>query len=492
ANDPFEPAKLGVIPIFEILRRANAMPERLAVLTGSLVIVPRGVLRSIKTVAEELGLDPADFRDKDLKPCPGHIELTSVSGGSAKLIRLITALFIRGDVRILVGTQSLLGQGWDAPALNSLVLASNTASFMLSNQMRGRAIRVDPNAPDKVSNIWHLATIEPEGEGLTQALATALDWGTLNDSGSMGISDIGVVARRFRAFEGISNGDNRLIESGLGRLALDPGLSLAAQNRSTLSLAAGREATAEKWQASLGDAEARSQVRETAAPNYAPRALSWFDTLQALAWTAAGSASVAATNQLRFVESLESFAFVAMGAAGVATVASLPKLAKAARLTWRNGSLEGSLSEVANAVLTGLAEADVISADEFDRARIEVRSSIDGRKDIIVAGVGRATERQVTGAIAEILGPVQNPRYVLVRKSWLGPVSRTDYHAVPTALGSRKEHAEAFAAIWRDKVGSSKLVFTRNAEGRQTLLKARMKSFAAGFQRSVDRRSAWL
>jgi len=53
---------------------------------------------------------------------------------------VITAMFTRGDLRILVGTQSRLGEGWDAPVLNSLVLASNTASFMLSNQMRGRTM----------------------------------------------------------------------------------------------------------------------------------------------------------------------------------------------------------------------------------------------------------------------------------------------------------------------------------------------------------------
>jgi hypothetical protein len=59
-------------------------------------------------------------------------------------------------------------------------------------------------------------------------------------------------------------------------------------------------------------------------------------------------------------------------------------------------------------------------------------------------------------------------------------------------LGNRKEDAEIFARLWRKRVGSSELVYTRSREGRQILLKARMQSFAAGFQRSVDRRSAWL
>lgn len=181
-----------------------------------------------------------------------------------------------------------------------------------------------------------------------------------------------------------------------------------------------------------------------------------------------------------------------MAIAGAATVASLPGLFKAARLAWRNGSLEGSLHQVARAVLVSLAAVGKITHDEAAQADIEVRAGMDGRRDIIVTGVSRATERLLMEAITEILGPVQNPRYLLVRHSWLGALGRVDYHAVPSAIGSRKEDAEIFARVWRKRVGASELVFTRNREGRQTLLKARMQSFAAGFQRSVDRRSAWL
>ena len=121
-----------------------------------------------------------------------------------------------------------------------------------------------------------------------------------------------------------------------------------------------------------------------------------------------------------------------------------------------------------------------------------MRGSIDGRRDIVVHGVSRKTERLVMESIAELLGPVQNPRYLLVRTSRLGWRRRTDYHAVPAVLGEKKKAAELFAKEWRARVGSSRLVFTRTPEGRRILLRARARSFAAGFQRSVDRRSAWL
>ena len=44
---------------------------------------------------------------------------------------------------------------------------------------------------------------------------------------------------------------------------------------------------------------------------------------------------------------------------------------------------------------------------------------------MVLRGVSRSTERQVMQAIAEVLGPIENPRYVLVRTSRLGLRERT-------------------------------------------------------------------
>ena len=111
---------------------------------------------------------------------------------------------------------------------------------------------------------------------------------------------------------------------------------------------------------------------------------------------------------------------------------------------------------------------------------------------MLFRSVSRSVERQVFQALFEVLGTIENPRHLLVRHSWLGWRRRTDYHAVPSALGARKAWAETFAKLWRQKVGPSDLIATRTPLGRRILLRARAKSLAAGFLRSVDRRSAWL
>jgi len=105
---------------------------------------------------------------------------------------------------------------------------------------------------------------------------------------------------------------------------------------------------------------------------------------------------------------------------------------------------------------------------------------------------GTTRERSIfLEALQEILGPVENPRYLLVRKTPLGPLMRKDYHTVPKVLGRRKEWAEHFARMWAGYVGPVNLIYTRNEAGRRLLLKARANSLAAGFQKRAERIRSW-
>jgi hypothetical protein len=95
-------------------------------------------------------------------------------------------------------------------------------------------------------------------------------------------------------------------------------------------------------------------------------------------------------------------------------------------------------------------------------------------------------------SLEEILGPVESPRYILVRKSSFQDfLTRYDYHSVPSILGIRREYAEIFADSWTKFVGEMKLVYTRSREGRLILIKARNHSLSAGFRKSSERVSRW-
>lgn len=106
-------------------------------------------------------------------------------------------------------------------------------------------------------------------------------------------------------------------------------------------------------------------------------------------------------------------------------------------------------------------------------------------------GAAKVERRYFLEAMQEVLGPTDNPRYLLVRRSYLGRLLRVDYHPVPALIGQYKKNAEFFVNRWKVNVGSVDLVYTRRAEGRISLLQARTKSLASAFRKKTDRKSMW-
>lgn len=144
--------------------------------------------------------------------------VVNFKGTNKDKVKIVSSLFEDGLFNILIGTKSLLGEGWDSPCINSLILASFVGSFMLSNQMRGRAIRINKKNPDKVSNIWHLVTIEPDyifEENKVKKIGIFLS----NPKNIIQSIDYETLVRRFDCFMGPSY-DSNSIESGIDRVSV--------------------------------------------------------------------------------------------------------------------------------------------------------------------------------------------------------------------------------------------------------------------------------
>jgi len=95
-------------------------------------------------------------------------------------------------------------------------------------------------------------------------------------------------------------------------------------------------------------------------------------------------------------------------------------------------------------------------------------------------------------ALCEIVAPIDNPRYVIVRKNTFAFfVKQEDYHAVPEVLARKKELAEYFSNQWKQHVGNCDLIFTRSITGRKLILKARVKSLAAQLEEKVQQVNKW-
>ena len=86
-----------------------------------------------------------------------------------------------------------------------------------------------------------------------------------------------------------------------------------------------------------------------------------------------------------------------------------------------------------------------------------------------------------------IVDPIENPRYILVRRQTWKNIRQADYHAVPSIISAKRETVETFAGLWRRYVGDCDIVYTRSIEGRKLLLKAKNASYSSALKRGNAR-----
>src|SRR5699024_10119646 len=62
----------------------------------------------------------------------------------------------------LIGTRALLGEGWDARGINTVVDLTTATTPTAVVQSRGRALRLDPSWPEKTAHTWTVVCVAPE------------------------------------------------------------------------------------------------------------------------------------------------------------------------------------------------------------------------------------------------------------------------------------------------------------------------------------------
>jgi hypothetical protein len=467
---------IGVVPVFETLRRAGIPDLHLGVLCGSLVIIPESSRELVIRTAAAIDLTQDDLTFRALPHNPDYLLVDITGAVHQGSVRLITAVFEQGGISVLIGTKSLLGEGWDAPTINTLILASFVGSYVLSNQMRGRSIRVDPASPAKTANVWHLVCVEPGpfGPGDDYALLT----------------------RRCSAFVGVS-ATSPTIENGTERLGLGnppyTGREIADLNAKTACRALDREGLRRSWDDALASGSIKQMTDGLKADAKSlPRGFVLRNTVVALLFQA-GMWFVTIFSELmrasgRIRSDQDPLAFVAV-IAGLAATVSLPWAVLAVWRFIRHGTPERSMKQIGTAVLEALKYEGSINSASAD-FQVHADHNRDGSVYCWIGGGTGRDQAIFLRALREVLRPVENPRYLLARtRFWR--IFREDYFAVPDLLARKKGCAEIFARNWRSRVGSVQLVYTRTPDGRKVLLRARMHSFAAAFQDRAERVSCW-
>ncbi len=437
---------MGTVPVFEMLRRSCHENVKLAVLTGVLVILPASALEAAQREADGQGVE---CKVKAIENTD-YYEVV-FAGSNKNKVSIITKLFGDGHINILIGTKSLLGEGWDSPNINSLILASFVGSFMLSNQMRGRAIRIDKSKPDKISNIWHLVTLDPLAD--TEEELKGADYETLK--------------RRFECFQAPAyNSDS--IESGVDRLdIIKPPYDetgIAAINADMFSLARNRQGVAERWQGTV-KGKAHPEVMDVCQVPSEVRPVKVYlrNRLHAILLGIAVALGIILMITGGFFGKL-----IGLIIGVVAGVFLIKKLS----FVSNNSSPEKSISCLSRAILSSLK----------DLKEIESRSAklrVSKRGDCIECSLEGATQREksvFSRALTEMLSPIEDPRYILVARETLGHDYSRSY-ACPSVIGNKKENVEILKTHLKKGCGKFDLVYTRNAEGRKALFHCRRNSY---------------
>lgn len=470
--------EIGVVPIFETLRRAAMSGVRLGALSGSVVIVPAAAELMLKQAASKLGVRHGDLSIIPLAHDSGYAMVELHGEYYQGAVRLLTTVFEQGGITVLVGTKSLLGEGWDEPCINTLILASFVGSYVLSNQMRGRSIRVHGGRPRKTANIWHLVCVEP---------------GIFGPGG-----DYELLVRRCRAFVGVSAA-GPMIENGTERLGLgNPPFrseQIVAINSQTCARALDRTGLRQRWLEALNAATSKELAEGLKAPaETLPRAFILTSTIGKVLFQAG---SVFLTF---FLESMHQIAggsaedLLQFGAvvAGGAAVISLPWALLALWRLIRHGTPERSIRQIGQVVLDSLEYEGSISPHVAQERRFTIHANrtSDGSVFCWIGG-GTGQEKAVfLRALQEVFTPLDNPRYLLARQPFWR-IFHEDYFAVPDVFARKKEFAQFFASRWQRFVGPIELVYTRTPHGRGILLRARVHSLAAAFQKRSERVSCW-
>lgn len=455
---------------YGVLETLLAENDDVLLVTGSTVAGSRETLKRLAETVPDVSLkveDEASF-------C-----LLTGRWSSRAWVPHVTRFFEDGGCHVLVGTRGLLGEGWDAQRVTGVVDLTAVTTMTAVVQTRGRALRVDPRAPEKVALNWTVVCVaegHPRGDN---------DWQRL--------------VRKHTGFFGVD--ESGTVVDGVGHI--DPAFSpykpparaeFDAINARMTVRAEQREQIRERWRVGepyddvagrtvrvrpddrslLGTAREPVEVvvRETALEVRHPAPMPWFGRLVIPGWV------VLALGVLAGILT-HGWSLLALVAAPVAYAARISaRVAEGTRLV--AAAMEPpSVARIASALADGLHQAGLIQRDA-DGLVVSVQP--DGEYRAWVEGVPEQESELFATALEELLAPISAPRYMLPRwvvtgreRSWpelarigAGKPILPDgvvWHAVPSVLGTNVTRARMFAQAWDHWVGGGEPVYTGSPEG---------------------------
>jgi hypothetical protein len=379
--------------------------------------------------------------------------VTRITGpwSSRTWVPLATEYFQSGLCRILVGTRALLGEGWDAHSVNTIVDLTNATTPGAVVQLRGRGLRLDPDRPDKTANNWTVVCAtdaHPKG---------AADW-----------------QRFVRKHEGhLATTESGDVVSGIGHV--DPAFSpyspppadtFHAVNAAMLTRAGDRDRTRERW--SIGQPYTDElmhtiRIRATRAPLRPPPG-------RPLPHPAPSGIEASRARRLLLWFTIPAAVRLLADAAGPPPISSFA-------YTVADSMHECGLSPHGAQAVHAAVEPD-------------------GTYRLELADVPTATSLSFTRALDELISPILEPRWLIPRyeltalpadprerravaRAWLrgrAPRNAVVYHPVPALFARSARRLEAFAGHWHRWISPGAPLAADSLEGQGILVAVRGNS----------------
>lgn len=433
----------GTIPIFEYLRRANLEGIKLCCLSGSVCIIPSECKQYLSD----------DFEFTSLVD-ENYVEVVINTTNRKKLVLAITDLLNKGLFNVLIGTKALLGEGWDSPCINTLILASFVGSYVLSNQMRGRAIRTDKNNPNKKSNVWHLVCLNP------------FDYNYSTDYYNL--------EKRCSTFIGVDL-EKQTIENGIDRLSHKKipinEVEMNKANNAMLLASSNREKVKQGWDDCISRAKQIDRLTKTTNISI-KRLRKEYSFLSAFISFFLNIGIIASSIGLYF-----SLMKNGVNPILAQIITLLILIVSGLHLLWSYKRMlnlrspRSKLRSIGKALLNALIDKGSISSENIKVVCRYVSLDI---VSIYLKNATTYEQNLFSENITQMLGEINQPRYLLTKPA---NIFFSEYYVVPDAFKKNKELVEILVKHLKWKIGRLGIVFAKNEYGKDVVLRAQLQQY---------------
>lgn len=472
-----EPRHVSSATVFDTLR--THCPELpIGCLSQNVLILPAAVrptLSEVYGVAEDsVTVEPIGETDYAFFRFASNTQRNATVGH----------LFRDGHIRVLIGSMDMLNSGWYDRFVNTLIIAAFKSSVVETNHARGRAIHTDAACPHKTVHVWHLATVEPNYAPLKDP-SLRLASRMLQHEPALSLADYLPLQRRFECFMGPTLAGDR-VENGINRLGLElsnvSSENIAKMNAAMLARTDNREELYRIW------ATVTKNTRRPTPETHVPREASVPTFTKVNTALLAVVAIAILVSVLWSLPMLFSWFSLSLRVAPLILIPITILLVLNTAVMWLavfflqhilplilfHATATHSIHSLSLSLLRTLKQLGYVSGNAV------LTTELSANKKYYCVRLEGCTHHQQTiyqHALAEMLSPIGNPRYILVRGAPLHRVLWRWSFACPTVISRNEISIKVFEKYISPVMGSMKFQYTRQDTGRKFLIFARSRSY---------------